>query len=627
MFPFFDRRKKTANLKAPSEPSEKTVRNDIATSLHERVDAIHSNGSRTDNSVSIPSERDDDVESSIDLEMHPEIANGNGCESTEPTSLDAVVEKEPVSDEEPVADRMETPSFDLTASDDPEVQARLASMQTFRVFVAQSGAIHYVEDPARARTLEQLAELVEKKHGRATLHPVKLLEFSKLRSRAVAQADSVSRNDMVSMVLEDAIERKASDIYIAIQRHRTLIHFRTHGVRYLHSEISMDDGKEMARALWSLATKGQYSEAAPTDTAFDFQGFRVRANSMPETRGNSIVLRLRDPKFIPPVRELGYDARQQRLLDDLQRGAGGLSVISGETNSGKSTTLTSLMAGMPATEMIIEIADPIEIEFPNVAHMEFDHYADNADKLFRGILGGLVRQNPDTLFIGEIRDEQSALAAIDMSLQGKRVWGTVHSHSCLMTISRLEHLGIDAHLLGQPGFLTGVINQSLVPLVCDACARDSMPDDAVETVRIRAKYGTDQLRFHNPDGCGECVRGVSGQTVVAEVMTFPNDANHEAQRLVRERDFARLDSCMREMGMTSKAHHAIRKIRKGLLDPNLTEGVIGRIGTTDKLPEDAPKKANGIGTTRRQRQRSARRTTADASSKANGSARRTREIA
>ena len=466
------------------------------------------------------------------------------------------------------------------------IQAALASMQTLKVFVTDGGVVYHVEDPARTRALEQLLDLVRRVLGRAIAQPISLMTYSQLRSQAVrSHHESVSHNDLVEMVLHDAITRKSSDVYIAIHTDRTQIHFRTHGVRYLHSEISRTDGHEMARALWSLARSGQYEENGTTDTAFGFGGYRIRANSMRDVRGNSIVLRLRDPGFIPPLSALGYSDVQQQQIDELKWSAGGLTVISGETNSGKSTTLTSLMAGMPDTEMIIEIADPIEIEFDHVTHMEFDHYAEGAEQRFRSILGGLVRQNPDTLFIGEVRDQQSATAAIDMSLQGKRVWGTVHSHSCLTTIARLEHLGIDVNLLSQPGFLNGVINQSLVPIVCEQCATSELDDDTL-TNRLRGKYQSSQLRFHNPDGCSECVRGISGQTVVAEIMSFSRDAAHPSRQYIRDHDLAGLANCMYEEGMLCKAAHAVSKIRKGQLDPVLTEEVIGRIGSHDTLPND-----------------------------------------
>ena len=533
-----------------------------------------------------------------------ELVNGSAC-AEEPYDLNghAIIEKElgpstatdrPLEAADSDASPVETkPVVDIDLRGDeacrePAVVASLASMQTLKAFVTQSGVVYHVPDPSRVRNLEQLLATVQQTVGHAMAREVSLVQFSKLRAQeSRATRKTGINNPLAEMVLREAIERKASDVYVAIHHGEATINFRTHGIRYLHSAISENDAREMARSIFALSSTGEFIQDAPTDTAFDFLGFRVRANTMPDTRGNSVVLRLRDPEFYPPLSDLGYDLRQQRLFDDMQLGAGGLSVISGETNSGKSTTLTSIMAAMPVEEMIIEIADPIEIEFPHVVHMELNHYAEDAEDRFRAILGGLVRQNPDTLFIGEIRDAQSAAAAIDMSLQGKRVWGTVHSHSCLSTIARLEQLGIPSHLLGQPGFLSGVCNQSLVPLVCTRCSMDSIPNDEVTTTRLKNKYQS-ELRFHNPDGCTACVRGISGQTVVAEVLLFPRETNHPIHRFVREQNYGELSATLVELGMTTKSNHAIRKIREGLLDPLLTESIIGRIGTRDALPKDAP---------------------------------------
>ena len=501
--------------------------------------------------------------------------------------LDDTPIKPDISTAEQEFDEAELGSLVDAVKQHPAIEAALASMQTLKVFVTEDGVVYHVEDPARVRHLEQLLSLVQKELGQSIAKPVSLMAYSKLRSQvSKTHHEAVSNNALVEMVLHDAIERKSSDVYVAIHSDRTQIYFRTHGVRYLHSEISKNDGRQMARSLWALSRDGQHEEKETSDTSFGFRDYRVRANSMPDVRGNSVVLRLRDPDFIPPLSGLGYSLPQQRKIDELQWSAGGLAVISGETNSGKSTTLTSMMASMPETEMIIEIADPIEIEFDHITHVQFDHYAEEAERRFRELLAALVRQNPDTLFIGEIRDAQTATAAIDMSLQGKRVWGTVHSHSCLSTISRLEHLGIDASLLAQPGFLNGVINQSLVPIVCQNCCFDTLGGDVV-TRKLHRKFQSDKLRFRNADGCSECTRGITGQTVVAEVMLFPRDEAHPSRQLIRDHDLAGLAKYMREEeGMLSKAAHAVSKIQEGLLDPILTEEIIGRIGTEDSIPDD-----------------------------------------
>ena len=485
-----------------------------------------------------------------------------------------------------MSDRRNGAVLSEVATDNPVINTWLARHQKFKAFVARDGSVYHVPDPLGERTLQQLLQLVRAEVGNSIAKPISLVEYSQLRVAVVkATHPSESRNDLVEMVLREAIERSVSDIYISIHRERCSVYFRTHGVRYLFSELARDDGREMARAIWALAPQGQYEQHRPTDTAFDFAGFRVRANSLPDTRGNSIVLRLRDPNWVPPIEELGYNACHLKQLLALQMLPGGLTVISGETNSGKSTTLTSLMSGLTEAQMVIEIADPIEMEFEHVTHIEIDHYAEDADERFRDILGGLVRQNPDSLFIGEIRDAKSAEAAVNMALQGKRVWGTVHAQSCLATLARLQHLGISADLLAQPGFLNGIVNQSLVPVICDACGMKAFDSDDLSVSELRSQFETHDLRFHNPNGCPKCVRGIQGQTVLAEAMVFGSDPAHPVRPHIRTGDFASIAACMTDFGTQTKSIHAIDKIRSGVIDPYLTEQVIGSLQQALKYGE------------------------------------------
>lgn len=571
---FFSKRKRRRLLNAASEqhPASTRVKD---------VHALDANGS---NGHAVPTTE------AVSLTAVPTISTTTNAASDEDVTAASINE----SGSEVLESQGDTTNFEAVAMQpcrNPVIVAALQSMQTLRAFVDNVGGLYYVPDPRHARSIERLSELIKQQLGNVFTTEITLIEYSRMRRAAVQlQRDDDSRNDLVDLVLREAIEKKASDVYVAIQQHVAKIYFRTHGVRYMYSEISREDAEQMVRSLWNISKRAAWEQHATVDTSFTFENRRIRANSLPETRGNSVVLRIRDPSFCPPVAELGYDHVQRNLIDNLNRSAGGLAVISGETNSGKSTTLTSLMTALPDSQMIIEIADPIEIEFGHVTHVELDHYGEDADASFRSILGGLVRQNPDTLFIGEIRDRQSAQAAIDMSLQGKLVWGTVHSHSCITTIARLHHLGIDYSLLSQPSFLNGVVNQSLVPLVCQRCATDKIEGDDVLTSKVRRKFKSDNLRFHNPDGCSECIRGVRGQTVVAEVMALPREPDHLALEHMHNGDLGKLTRVMRDIGMRFKDEHAIRKIQQGLCDPFLTESIIGQIGTKERLPSYATQK-------------------------------------
>lgn len=384
-------------------------------------------------------------------------------------------------------------------------------------------------------------------------------------------------NPAMEFLLGEAVGAGASDVYLDI--HGTddlaLVSFRRHGFRRAHARLGAAEGLAIARSMWSRDRRAQFEERAPCDCAFDFpfggRTWRVRANSLPDVRGQTVVARLRDPGWAPPLDACGYDERQIAAIRRMCAAPGGLIAITGAVNSGKSTTLASLVASMPATQRTIEVADPVEVLFEHVAHVELDHYHRDAEERFRAVLAGIVRQSPDMLVLGEIRDRRTAKAAESMSIQGKRVLSTVHTQSCASAIPRLRHLGVDASLLASPGFLAGIVNQNLVPVLCGNCAVREHADGAAAE-RHLARFGGG-VRFASPTGCAECgFTGVAGQTVVAEAWPLCLDA--EAPRLIGQGDYAGLARRMRRWG-GAKHDHAAAKIRAGLICPAETEKVIG----------------------------------------------------
>ena len=230
------------------------------------------------------------------------------------------------------------------------------------------------------------------------------------------------------------------------------------------------------------------------------------------------------------------------------------------------------MRDAPRSQRMIEIADPVEVEFDHVTHIELDHYREDAEGLFRDIMAAIVRQNPDSLILGEIRDELTARAAMTMAIQGKRVFSTLHTQSCVAAIPRLASLGVDAHLLTLREFIAGIVNQNLVPVTCQACALDVHPDPQRHQ-RYRSLFGP--VKYINPAGCDACRGGVTGQTLVAEVYPLYLDRK-EAHRLIARNELFRLAQYMtKEHGVETKEEHARSKVAAGIVDPQAAEEIIG----------------------------------------------------
>ena len=399
------------------------------------------------------------------------------------------------------------------------------------------------------------------------------------RRKAGMVQDRVAQtgNATVEYVLAKAVEAGASDIYLDIREQTAVLSFRIFGAIQRIEEFDVEIAKGVARGLWNRSRHSQWVESDPVDTAFTYHHegheYRIRGSSLKDTRGNSIVCRVRDPGYILPLDKSGYSDHQVSLIKRICMAPGGLILITGETNSGKSTTMATLMDSSPRNQRMIEIADPCEVEFDHCTHVELDHYREDAAEAFKNVLAATVRQNPDALVLGEIRDEITAQAAQNMAIQGKRVFSTLHTQSCVAAIPRLVSFGVDHHLLSLREFIAGIVNQNLVPLVCPRCCR-GRHEDADKDRRYRTLFGPD-IRYINPSGCDQCVSGISGQTLVAEVYPFFLDRK-DAHKYISNRELFRLETYMRkEFNIESKQDHARGKARLGLIDPEKTEEIIG----------------------------------------------------
>ena len=391
-------------------------------------------------------------------------------------------------------------------------------------------------------------------------------------------------NELAIDIVTRAHRAESSDIYLDITQQHSVVSYRTNGLKKADpGALTREQGFEVARAMWSLGG-AIFEEGIACSASFTYQQRRFRCSSIPSVLGAGVVLRMRDPEFFLPLEACGYSERQIEAIRASSESPGGLFVITGETNSGKSSTLATLMNDLPKTQKIIEISDPVEVVFQHVTQIEINRYAEDAKTKFDRTLGELVRQNPDTLILGEIRDEETAEAAMSMALQGKRVMSTLHTQSCMLSFSRMADLGVDRKLLFQPGFVAAVVNQNLVPLLCPHCAvkePTGLDETAAKRVMERhAQLFDGQQRYASGMNCGaeKCVDGVIGQTLVAEVYPMVYDRDGELVRMLDEnRPKPEIQELVQNRwGLETKHQHAWKKIITGTIDAYYTERIIGR---------------------------------------------------
>ena len=380
---------------------------------------------------------------------------------------------------------------------------------------------------------------------------------------------AIARN--VEQLLEEAIDDDASDVHIRIRERETSLLFRIDGLLSLRQIYSRRVGLRLARFAFNYfaRVRGDFNEKIPMDGSFEFQRdgdrYGVRINLMPESRGCTLVIRLRSPQRHISLHEAGYDPRQESVIRRGLRRSSGLMIFSGPTNSGKSTSVSNLLAEVPPERSVISIEDPVEIKLPHVAHVDLSTQPEGIS--LQDLLGCTVRQDPDILSLAEIRDSKTARYAENMALQGRFVISTLHADGVAAIPLRLCKLGMDDGNFYLPGFLSVLISQTLIPRLCRNCALEEHADGETHARYCTLLGDAGTLRYRNIDGCDECRGGISGRELVAEVLPV----DRSVRMLFRNGDYDAVADHMRECRIISRAAHSRRKILAGLLDPEMVE--------------------------------------------------------
>lgn len=368
---------------------------------------------------------------------------------------------------------------------------------------------------------------------------------------------------LLDEILGHAVELGASDIHVETYEHDVDVRFRIDGVmRQIATQLSHDNIdavisriKVISRLDVAERRKAQdgriravYDEKG-TERAVDF-----RVSTVPGPFGEDAVLRLLDSDMpVLGLDRLGLDPSILPVFERLIANPEGLLLVTGPTGSGKTTTLYSAIHHIRRPEIkILTAEDPIEYYFDKTSqkqvsmHMSFADYART-----------FMRQNPDVILIGEIRDEETAAAAIRAAQTGHLVLSTLHTSDAVRTVSRLHTLGVDLNLIA--GCLLGAVSQRLARRLCPHCKQEAAPDP-VEAQRLR--LGADE-RFFRPAGCEAC-RGAGYKGRLGLYELFVPDS--EVADLIAEgAPVHRLREVALEKAMRTLRDDALAKARAGLI--------------------------------------------------------------
>ena len=411
-----------------------------------------------------------------------------------------------------------------------------------------------------------------------------LYQVDTTRSTSTSGLDSTSRQQEVIRLLGEAHSRGASDVHFVVGREITHILFRIHGLLTEYGQIQSRMGRELCSALYNSMCdvaeehyQPEISQDARVKHAFVAQLglFGARVASRPLVEGPLMVLRLLyDEKAKQSLDELGFLADQIALLNRLRGLPYGVILITGPTGSGKSktlqVTLNQLHSETDGTRHILSVEDPPE--YPIKANQSPLGHAETWD----GAITNTMRLDPDILMYGEVRDLATAQAAFRGGMTGHLVFSTLHTNNAVASLQRLIDMGADPSLVTDPALMSGLINQSLLPVLCTHCAqplasqRDQLNPALIE--RLERVMDTTKVRLQGP-GCAHCRNmGVSSRTVVAEVLV----PNHRFMQIFRDQGASAAKTYwVREMGGITKIQHTIGKVAAGLIDPRMAETIVG----------------------------------------------------
>jgi len=341
---------------------------------------------------------------------------------------------------------------------------------------------------------------------------------------------------LVNLLVENAISAEASDIHIEPFEDTLRIRYRIDGILYEQEAPPRRLQAAVTSRIKIMAEMNIAERRLPQDgrirVTLHGQRVDIRVSTMPTVHGESIVMRLlQRASVFHPLEQLGFPAALLKRFQALIKRPHGILLVTGPTGSGKTTTLYAALDKINAPGVkIITVEDPVEYQLKGVNQIAVKP---KIGLTFAQGLRHIVRQDPDVILVGEIRDLETAEIAIQASLTGHLVFSTLHTNDAPGAITRLQDMGVEGYLVAS--VLEGVLAQRLVRRICPACRVPDTPSQAdLDALGIEAPPGTELFRGK---GCDECRgTGYRGRSGIYELFTIDEDARSLILRHASTRD-------------------------------------------------------------------------------------------
>lgn len=379
------------------------------------------------------------------------------------------------------------------------------------------------------------------------------------RAAAPEDYDAVA---VLDHLVRRAVSMGASDIHLEPKREGIRVRYRVDGVMTAQGSLPIDLAPPLATRVKVLARMDMTERRLPQDGQFslDLPGqppVQLRASTFPGIHGEKLVLRVLLSQKLITLDKVGLRERDVEALQELVERPSGLILVCGPTGSGKTSTLYALIKEMNTTELsVVTLEDPIEVEMPDITQGQANP---RTGFTFAAGLRSILRQDPDVILVGEMRDAETAQIALQASLTGHLVLSTLHTSDVVETVARLIDLGAESWIVANA--LLAVVAQRLVRVLCKDCAEEhELEDDVVDEDGLLLLEKGAKLK--RGKGCVACHNtGYRGRVGIFEVLEMSDDMRELVKARAAKRE---LREAAHKAGLVPLREAGIEKVKAGI---------------------------------------------------------------
>ena len=346
--------------------------------------------------------------------------------------------------------------------------------------------------------------------------------------------------DIVNEMIIDAVKLGASDIHFDPTEDDLKVRIRIDGSLLEYASVPATVKKNLTTRIKIISGMNITESRLPQDGAIkgliEDIDVDLRVSSLPIIDGEKIVIRILDYSMSSNgLESIGLTRNNFDKIQELIKKPNGIIMVTGATGTGKSTTVYAMLQVLNTIDRnIITVEDPVEMKIQGINQVQV---MSEIGLTFGNTLRSILRQDPDIIMIGEIRDDETARIAVRASITGHLVLSTIHTNNSLNTIERLLDMDVERYLLGSA--LSGIISQRLVKKLCPKC-RSARPTNSYEKNLFKKVLGTDVENIYAPVGCEECINGYKGRIALHEVLEINQDIRDAIVSNIRKEELRKL---------------------------------------------------------------------------------------